>query len=70
MTRHTVRAQKRESSRSPNAHIDRSSFFADFIWYQDNGPWSTRFTAWYLPGLLYRAEGDDVKNAIASIEGM
>lgn len=43
---------------------------ADFIWYQDNGPWSTRFTAWYLPGLLYRAEGDDVKNAIASIEGM
>ncbi|KAK8867447.1 hypothetical protein PGQ11_006025 [Apiospora arundinis] len=42
----------------------------NFIWYQDNGPWSTRFTAWYLPGLLYRAEGDDVKNAIASIEGI
>lgn len=40
------------------------------IWYQDNGPWSTRFTAWYLPGLLYRAQGDDVKNAKASIEAV
>ncbi|KAF2026000.1 hypothetical protein EK21DRAFT_103568 [Setomelanomma holmii] len=34
-----------------------------YIWYKDNGPWSTRFTAWYIPGLLYRNQGDDVANA-------
>ncbi|KAF7514579.1 hypothetical protein G7054_g15188 [Neopestalotiopsis clavispora] len=44
--------------------------YYNFIWYQDNGPWSTRFTAWYISGLLYRAQGDDVANAIASIEGV
>lgn len=44
--------------------------YYNFIWYQDNGPWSTRFTAWYILGLLYRAQGDDVANAIASIEGV
>lgn len=35
----------------------------NYIWYNDNGPWSTRFTAWYIPGLLYRNQGDDVSKA-------
>jgi hypothetical protein len=41
-----------------------------YIWYQDNGPWSVRFTAWYTAGLLYRAQGNDVENAKAAIENM
>lgn len=40
------------------------------IWYPDMGDFATRFTAWYIPGLLYRAQGDDVKNAIGSIEAV
>ncbi|KAI2787842.1 hypothetical protein POX_f08220 [Penicillium oxalicum] len=40
------------------------------IWYSDKGPWSTRFTAWYVAGLLYRNEGDDVANAKAAIEAI
>ncbi|KAK2028987.1 hypothetical protein LX32DRAFT_561538 [Colletotrichum zoysiae] len=40
------------------------------IWYQDNGPWSVRFTAWYTAGLLHRNKGDDVKNAKAAIENV
>lgn len=40
------------------------------IWYSDKGPWSTRFTAWYVAGLLYRNEGHDVANAKAAIEAM
>ncbi|KAK9783736.1 putative Linalool dehydratase/isomerase domain-containing protein [Seiridium cardinale] len=47
----------------------RYDAYYDLIWYQDNGPWSTRFTAWCIPGLLYRNQADDVQNAIASIEG-
>lgn len=42
----------------------------NYIWYSDNGPWSTRFTAWYLAGLLYRNEGQDLSNAKAAIENM
>ncbi|KAK0388287.1 hypothetical protein NLU13_4532 [Sarocladium strictum] len=42
----------------------------NYIWYQDNGQWSTRFTSWYLPGLLHRGKPADVKNAIASIEAV
>ncbi|TDZ25184.1 hypothetical protein Cob_v001771 [Colletotrichum orbiculare MAFF 240422] len=38
------------------------------IWYQDNGPWSIRFTAWYTAGLLHRNQGNDVENAKAAIE--
>lgn len=41
-----------------------------YIWYADNGPWSTRFTAWYAAGLLYRNKGADVANAKAAIENM
>jgi hypothetical protein len=41
-----------------------------FIWYQDKGPWSVRFTAWYTAGLLHRNQGDDVENAKAAIEAM
>ncbi|KAF7719476.1 Uncharacterized protein PECH_005238 [Penicillium ucsense] len=40
------------------------------IWYADNGPWSTRFTAWYVAGLLYRNKGHDVDNAKAAIEAI
>ncbi|KAI0022133.1 hypothetical protein F4780DRAFT_203570 [Xylariomycetidae sp. FL0641] len=42
----------------------------DYIWYPSNGQWDTRFTAWYTPGLLYRAQGDDVTHAIAAIENL
>ncbi|KAK1962793.1 hypothetical protein LY78DRAFT_660922 [Colletotrichum sublineola] len=42
----------------------------NLIWYQDNGPWSIRFTAWYTAGLLHRNEGDDVENAKAAIENV
>lgn len=41
-----------------------------YIWYSDKGPWSTRFTAWYTAGLLYRNEGEDLINAKAAIENM
>jgi hypothetical protein len=36
------------------------------------GHTSTRFTAWYVPGLLYRNgnEGDDVNNAIWAIKNL
>ncbi|KAK1584951.1 uncharacterized protein LY79DRAFT_635947 [Colletotrichum navitas] len=40
------------------------------IWYQDNGPWSVRFTAWYTAGLLHRNEGNDVENAKAAIKNV
>ncbi|CAG8374162.1 unnamed protein product [Penicillium salamii] len=41
-----------------------------YIWYSDKGPWSTRFTAWYNAGLLYRNEGEDLINAKAAIENI
>ncbi|CAI7661227.1 unnamed protein product [Penicillium manginii] len=41
-----------------------------YIWYSDHGPWSTRFTAWYAAGLLYRNQGDDLSNAKAAIENI
>jgi hypothetical protein len=34
------------------------------------GHTSTRFTAWYAPGLLYRNKGDDLDNAIWAIKNM
>lgn len=39
-------------------------------WYQDNGPWSIRFTTWYSAGLLQRARGNDVENAKAAIRNV
>jgi hypothetical protein len=42
----------------------------NYIWYNDNGPWSTRFTAWYIPGLLYRNQGDDVANAQKALRNL
>ncbi|ORY71051.1 uncharacterized protein BCR38DRAFT_491923 [Pseudomassariella vexata] len=42
----------------------------NYIWYQDRGQLNTRFTAWYIPGLLYRAEGDDIERGIAAIESV
>jgi hypothetical protein len=42
----------------------------NYIWYNDNGPWSTRFTAWYIPGLLHRNKGDDVANAQKSLRAL
>lgn len=41
-----------------------------YVWYQDNGQWSVRFTAWHIPGLLHRAKGDDVKTAVKAIENV
>ncbi|RBR18877.1 uncharacterized protein FIESC28_05799 [Fusarium coffeatum] len=41
-----------------------------YVWYQDNGQWSVRFTAWYIAGLLHRAKGDDVKTAVKAIENV
>ncbi|OGM50593.1 hypothetical protein ABOM_000576 [Aspergillus bombycis] len=41
-----------------------------YIWYADNGPWSTRFTAWHTAGLLYRNKGQDLTNAKAAIENI
>ncbi|RDW84774.1 hypothetical protein BP6252_02364 [Coleophoma cylindrospora] len=41
-----------------------------YIWYLDNGPWSTRFTAWYIPGLLHRNQGDDLKNAELALKNL
>lgn len=34
------------------------------------GHTSSRFTSWYVPGLLYRNKGDDVKNAIWAIKNV
>jgi hypothetical protein len=41
-----------------------------YVWYNDNGPWSTRFTAWYIPGLLHRNKGDDVANAQKALRNL
>ncbi|KAH8600015.1 hypothetical protein B0O99DRAFT_649437 [Bisporella sp. PMI_857] len=41
-----------------------------YIWYSNNGPWATRFTAWYVPGLLYRNKGQDVANAEKAIRSI
>ncbi|KAL0940522.1 uncharacterized protein CTRU02_203285 [Colletotrichum truncatum] len=41
-----------------------------FISYQDRGPWSVRFTAWYTAGLLHRNKGNDAANARAAIENI
>lgn len=41
-----------------------------YVWYADHGAWSTRFTAWYVAGLLFRNKGQDVSNAKAAIENM
>ncbi|KAF2188864.1 hypothetical protein K469DRAFT_724231 [Zopfia rhizophila CBS 207.26] len=42
----------------------------NYIWYQDKGPWSVRFTAWYVAGLLYRNEGSDLQHAKAALENI
>ena len=42
----------------------------NYIWYQDNGQWSVRFTAWFLPGLLHRGTKADVAAATAAIENI
>jgi Fe-S cluster assembly scaffold protein SufB len=42
----------------------------NYVWYNDNGPWSTRFTAWYIPGLLHRNQGDDVANAQKALRNL
>jgi hypothetical protein len=41
-----------------------------YIMYEDNGPWSVRFTSWYVPGLLYRNKGNDLENAKGAITAM
>lgn len=39
----------------------------NFIIYPDTGPWSVRFTAWYIAGLLHRNTGSDLVNAKAAL---
>lgn len=42
-----------------------------YILYQETaGEFSTRFTAWYVAGLLARKLGNDVDNAKAALENM
>lgn len=41
-----------------------------YINYPDTGPFSVRFTSWYIPGLLYRNEGSDLENALGALENM
>lgn len=41
-----------------------------YIIYPDEGPWSVRFTAWYVAGLLHRNQGLDLENAKGALEGM
>lgn len=41
-----------------------------YIWFNDNGPWSIRFTAWYTAGLLQRNKGGDLANAKAALRNM
>ncbi|KAI0482014.1 hypothetical protein GGR56DRAFT_663112 [Xylariaceae sp. FL0804] len=48
----------------------RYDSYYNYIWSQEQGAWSTRFTAWYIPGLLHRAQGDDVQHGIAAIESV
>lgn len=55
------------SARIQDARYDASY---DLIQYPDKGPWSIRFTAWYLPALLYRNEGDDVQRAERAIKNI
>ncbi len=52
--------------------IGDSRFDANYgyLWYLDNGPWSIRFTAWYIPGLLYRNQGNDLANAEKALRKM
>lgn len=50
-----------------DARFDKSY---KYIIYEDNGPWSVRFTSWYIPGMLYRNKGDDLENAKGAITAM
>lgn len=50
-----------------DARFDKSY---KYIIYEDNGPWSVRFTSWYVPGMLYRNKGDDLENAKGAITAM
>ncbi|CAG8948993.1 hypothetical protein HYFRA_00002121, partial [Hymenoscyphus fraxineus] len=46
----------------------RFDSYYKYINYPDNGAWSTRFTAWYIPGLLHRNNGSDLENALGALE--
>ena len=41
-----------------------------YISYPNAGPHEVRFTAWYVPGLLYRNKGNDVANAQKAIRAV
>jgi hypothetical protein len=41
-----------------------------YIIYPDGGPWSVRFTAWYIAGLLHRNNGTDLENAKAALSAV
>ena len=41
-----------------------------YLWFNDNGPWSIRFTSWYTAGLLHRNQGNDVARAKMALQKM
>jgi hypothetical protein len=48
----------------------RFDSYYKYIWYQDSGEWSSRFSIWYTAGLFRRNQGDDVANAQAVIKSV
>lgn len=48
----------------------RFDTYYKYINYPDVGPFSVRFTAWYVPGLLHRNEGADLENALGALENL
>ncbi|KAF2850870.1 hypothetical protein T440DRAFT_489340 [Plenodomus tracheiphilus IPT5] len=55
------------SAKVQDARYDASY---DLIQYSDKGPWSIRFTAWYLPALLHRNKGEDTERAERAIRNI
>jgi hypothetical protein len=48
----------------------RFDYYYKYIWYQDSGEWSTRFSIWYAAGLFERHQGEDVENGRAVIRSV
>ncbi|WXC52560.1 hypothetical protein QX201_012220 [Fusarium graminearum] len=63
-------AQRNGNSKLTTVSDSRFDSSYGYIWYQDNGQWSVRFTAWYIAGLLHRGKADDVKAAVMAIENV
>ncbi|ESU13980.1 hypothetical protein FGSG_07691 [Fusarium graminearum PH-1] len=63
-------AQRNGNNKLTTVSDSRFDSSYGYIWYQDNGQWSVRFTAWYIAGLLHRGKADDVKAAVMAIENV